>query len=696
MKVVQIYINSVIELANSLIFKSEVQARAMNKPLTELGIRIPSDKREWRYYQHISGKKFDGDVPVLLESLDDGTEIELTIEALAHHKKTSNVYRYNREFIEELISNYPDMCIYIKGCFYPISIERAIDVPDCTILWHDDSLVEPQEVSLFRRLSEWMRSVHIAWFAESWEITQDAFTLAFWEQLYPAIPAKILEIRLALTHTPETHSHHIELFLSSHQKTHEYLPYLTLRQKQSLYRNIRYFERNSGKEYVLEWLIDDFLTGWNMRTVTYDVSAAKHDPSTGEVAPKPIAIRRALNFKEEEQGRDAEVVPTEALIQKEFGLAYDNPNNSDEYLESLNFKLGLTQYPEQTTKLIEVTAVDPNGLEEFYLEDVLVNEWLHNASTGRYAAYHEILNPLTGDTLRMSTCELFALFMYASAKGYSGTELNKLDSFIAIGVQNKNWVSTEDYHGMLRDSWPERWNPIVDFYTDSFYDIYSSIVTPDELYITATEILKFKRQRQLFTYNRLRTDDIAAAELCFRHSYIEVDCDLNLPEDNYHDFFQRFGISYDDISSEAWQDIAKDAFNTATAYDRNSQISHQEIQRAMVGLLTRLSSYTIHFAQQMAVERNTISEPLFSTIGDTPVRAEGTVVVENQTHAPSNFITESYGTVEAPELFVDILTYDAPTEYEYEFDHTVGCSVIVEHAVNINVNVPTTDIERVS
>lgn len=700
MKNVQIYIQQVIALAGSLVIRSETIARAMNMPLEENGLAVPDDKTKWRYFLHLNGDYFIHshpsvtDQPVMLTSLDNGEEIRLTKEVLEDHKKTSNVYRYNPEYVKRLIKKYPSMSIFIRGVFNPISLERSISAEDCTILYHDKSLVEKQEASLLLEVSRWLRNVHRRFFYEGYVVSNDAYVTAFWTNVYAFLPARIKLIRSRLTHTQETHSFHIEQFLASHQYLDEFLPYLTLHQKMFLYRNIRYIERNTGKEEILQTLVHVFLTGWDMPTSMYDVGQLIHSVEDGELLPQPTVQEVPMNFQEQQDGRDASLIDTRELLQKEVGLAYDNVNNFDEYLEDLDNRLQYTQYPDQPTKVIEVTAVDPAELEPFRIEEVLVNEWLHLAALGTYDAYHEILNPLNGDTLRLTTKELFVMFHYSAFKGFSGYSEVKIPKYIAAGTQLKRWATREEYHKFLPESWVGRWDELVSFYTDTHHEIYSNIITADELYTNAQSILKAKVARHRYGYNLHRTEARVAAQAAFNYNYFDVECDLGLPDKTYAEFFARFGVDYEQISEESWQDIATDALNAATAFEDNAEISHKDIQSAMVRLLTRLSSYTIHFASRMATDAPIVTNPLLQTIGSTNTEAAGHSFTDRPQTTVQKLVTESYGSAITPPLYQDILAHDVPQEVVMYFDQTVGLTVHTEELVAFEINPPTTDLDK--
>lgn len=622
-----IFVSQTIDLANSLIIKSENIAEQMNLWVLEHGTEsISADRATWRYYLHLAGKRHPLDVPIAIKSLDTGEIIELTPESLNRHKKTGNVYRSNAKYVDELIEDNPAYSVYIHGCFRPIPLNVSIPAQDCTILLYDTLLVEPQELSIINELENWMRAVHYRYMAEGWKVHNDCFVLAFYSVLFPLLVGRILYERLKNNHTPEAHSFFVTEFLASHQKLNEYIPYMTREQLYATYRNIRTWERSSGQGETFDWLVDVFLTGWDMPAVAYNVAQLNHDPSTGDdadVVPRPTAYRRSLNFLERVSGRDLDLVPTEDVILKEYPLASSNPRYMEAYREDLNNKLSLTQYPVQPTKLVEITAIDPESLDRYEKTHSVWNEWVHMVMLGKYNTMHEVVNPTNGDTLRMTSKELIALYLYAGLKGYAGIGLKTFPTFAIHDVLIKRWVSFDEMERHLVPSLPGRFDSLIHYYTDTHYEQASQITDSGMMYDAAMAIWTAKQQRWVYGKNRLKLTDRAAAEQLFKYHYrdYQVTLDVNYP--NYDMFFKSFGMDYQMISNETWQDIATSAFNTGTDYENKRSISQSEIQRAMVGLMTQLSSYSIHFASKMSSGSYEVMDPICPILDDIGSSSEG-------------------------------------------------------------------------
>ncbi|ANZ49453.1 putative virion structural protein [Erwinia phage vB_EamM_Kwan] len=685
-----------IALAKSLIFKSDIIAQQMNLAITENGGTVLSDRFTWRYYQHLAGIRHETDKPLLIRSLDTKKDIELTPANMALHKKTSNAYRGDPDtYIDGLIGTYPDYAVYIRGVFNPVPLSVSVPARECSILYYNKSLVEPQETSLITRMEEWIYAVHVRWMAEGWRVHNDAFVLAFYLKLFPRLGAELMDRRLEKIHTVETHSFHVTEFLASHQELHEFVPYLTNKMKFTLYRNIRFWERNSGKSTIFDWMVDTLFTGWSMPAVSYTVSQKIHDPTTGsddDVNPLPIAYSKSLNYEERDSGRDLNLLSTNDVIQKEYGLAYDNAEYQQEYQDDLDSRLGLTLYAAQPTKLVEVTSIDPEAIERWEFTHLLFNEWLHYTARGTYNIMHEVLNPTTGDTIKISTKELLALYLYAGFKGFSGVALEKIPDFNAMGVLIKRWVSVEEMHNYLIPSWPGRYDRMVSYFADTHYEQLTPIENAEEMYSVAQTIMQNKRRRWVFAGNRKVLTENAAGKLLFQYFYRDYKCPLNLNYKSYDEFFKIYNIDYTLISQETWQDIAKDAFNLGTAFESSASISQAEIQRAMVKLISKLASYTVHFAARMSSDTFDVTDPITPLIDDMLLAGSGTIDVD---HTPATVVSVKSKSRAHCDTVLDVtpsIKTSVPTRIRATMNVFMGIQVSTKSSIRVNIEQPPLEV----
>lgn len=679
-----------IALAKSLIIKSESIAQTMNLAITENGGYVSSDRNTWRYYLHLAGRRHDADKPILITSLDTQQLIELTTENLSIHKKTSNVYRSNTEYIDKLIETYLDYAVYIKGCFWPVPLRVSVPVQDCSILYYNPALVESQEQSLIHNLEKLIIAFHTRFMADGWKTYNDAFVLAFYNMLWPQLPGAIMRLRAGKQHTLETHTYYVTEFLASHQELHEFIPYMTRTQMFTVYRNIRYWERNSGKKEIFDWMVETFFTGWSMPAVAYRVGQQIHDPSTGldeDLTPLPVGYQEALNYTERNSGRDLDLVSTADIIQKEMPLAYNNAVHQPEYQADVDRRLGLTQYPNLTTKLIEVTAIDPEAIERWEFTHAIFNEWLHLTAKGQYNISHDFLNPTNGDTIKISTKELMALYLYAGFKGYSGVALEKIPVFHALGVQIKRWVSVDEMRNhLVNDSWEGRYDKTINYFADTQYEVVGNLLSNDELYESATTMITNKRRRYAYSYNRHKIKDRAAALQLFAYHYKDYRCDLKLPYRDYEEFFQNLGFDYTIISDETWQDIATDAFNMGTNMENRATLSQGEIQRSMVKLMSKLSSYTIHFAARMSADSYDITDPITPILGDIAASAAMSTSIDDPTVGVVSVKASARMRTGTPlSVMPEIIKMSMPRNYKFRMNIYMGIQVRVHQSIRIDI-----------
>lgn len=126
-------------------------------------------------------------------------------------------------------------------------------------------------------------------------------------------------------------------------------------------------------------------------------------------------------------------------------------------------------------------------------------------------------------------------------------------------------------------------------------DVYASI---EAFHDVCTEIYrKVLKHRELHALvedkdNRAYIEQMV--DLCYH------DVDVNLGNGrSFDEWFTEKELSITNMSRGEWLDLAMDILNTATGVVFNRDKSLRRIQEAMIGIMSKLSSYSVHYLKQM-------------------------------------------------------------------------------------------------
>lgn len=623
-----IYINNTIALARSLVIKLNSEATAMNRKYIDSGIPIPTKKTDWRYYLHLAGEYSTLDTPMKIVSLDTMEEIVFNKENLKRHKKTRSVYLYGREYVDRLKARYGEQGMLIRGILNPVDINVAVAASDGSILGYTPALIEPQEHSLVSELESKIKYFIAGYVMESLMEVDDLYVTTMSSIIYSFLVPNLLDIRTKYIKTQQTHSFHITAYLASNQHLDEFMPYLTLSQQMFLYRNILYIERNTGMQGTLDLLIARLLTSRNLPIYDYTIRQQDMNVEEGELVPIPVFAKNQLNLKTGLTSRDLNVFDFRSVLYKEIPLATHNLEKFDELTEEAEFLSSYSSVSNLPTKILEVSAIDPENVAPIKYIDVLINEWIHMAGNGTYTAQLEILNPLNGDTVRLDPKSMFLVYIYAHMAGFHGIEMKGIAPFVAIAPLHKEWVPDEELLAMVPYDQLLGWDTELEFFAKTAIISEENILTVDEFVLEAKRIEKSKRVRHSFAYQPTRHTDRIARRTMYNHFYRDVTVDLRPAGiDTYQMLFKSLAIDVDDMSIDGWKDMAMQALDSATLFSTTAKISISDIQGAMVRLLRRLSSYTIQFIEEIVGGEVNFVPPLTAIPGNTFEDVYGNAVV---------------------------------------------------------------------
>ena len=620
----KIYFEETVALCRSMVIKFDALADAMNRPLTELGVEIPVDKTRWRYYKHLAGDYHALDTQMTIKSLDDSSVIVFNKENLEVHKKTKMVYLNNVSFVDALERQYPMQTILVRGILRPLPYEQTLNADDGTILYYDSKYLEPQEQSVIPEAQQWVQSYLYRYMMESFTLTDELYVPAVIGQIYTNLPIKIMGIRYQRVKTAETHSFHIRRYLASHNRLDEFVDYMTLEQQLYLYRNILYIQRHTGMAQTFEDLIEHLMSLRNLPVYDYTLRQQKIDLDAGVLTPLPKFVRTPINLDTTLASRTVDEWPIEDVLYKEVNQAVDNIDYVGNYIAETNELVENSQIGKLPTKLVHAAAIDPEDLASIKLIDVLINHWALLATNGTYTVEGSIMNPITGDTWKFSASELLLFYIYAYMYGYHGVRLTKFPSFKALDTAKLRWISKEEYLKVVPPHQYQYWDHPIEFFQETYYEIYNTVQTADDLMSICTELLNKQRLRHQYVFQPHRTWQRAGLESLYNYSYQDVIVSPTVKNCvDYADWFRALNFDYEMLSMDEYQELALELLDAGTSYDAKNMIGLKEIQAAMVKLFKRLSSYTIQFIEEVISDDNVIVDPLVATPDTTMESLKG-------------------------------------------------------------------------
>lgn len=241
-----------LNLINSLTIKSNTVALAMNKYLNAYGVIVSDDKTTWPFYLNISGEAHSANTPILINSIETNTSMELTVDNLTSHQITKNELLKYSDFFNDVIKENPGQSLYIRGILNPIDINTAIDAIDGTILYHRETYLSYNEVSIIEDLNR--VSTH---FVDRWDIPEyleieDLYASSMYVTLISHLIKRIFMIRFGNIQTVEINDNYMFNVLGSTFGIGTYATILNNSSRLWLVKNIKFLTHNIGKDLILD------------------------------------------------------------------------------------------------------------------------------------------------------------------------------------------------------------------------------------------------------------------------------------------------------------------------------------------------------------------------------------------------------------------------------------------------------------
>lgn len=587
----KLYLENVIALAETLVIKSDYSAYRQNEYMAHVHGNAsfnPGDKTTWKYYLNLSGEYHALDKRMTVTSLDTLQEIEFNKANLAVHKQTAEAYQYGSRYYRELLLRFPENEIIILGILYPVDIQVAINAPDFSVLAYPSYLVEEHEYSLITNINEWLDKWRIRWHSRTFHLSDELYGVTNLGIMYLQLVPLILNLRMQACRTSEVHSYHLQQYLGSHGFLNRFYMQLTRKQALWLYRNIRYIERHSGKQDTFEWLIENILSErgiplseFNMLHNTTDMPA--------DLRPEATFVKTLLNEAAAQNAVRDNYYTTAGLLKKEIPLTTGNADYVKFHGQEIDELLERSYSGELKTKVLESAMIDYTDAVPQTLHSVYINQWIYFANTSRMPVYIRVPNPHTGVEMVMSTKNAYLYFLYAHWKLANVT----MDTIPPLFVQRR--ILEEDF-GV------QKLTDIVDgelITSDEAQTVYDSryqvgaVTTLEEYRKTCQDAHKQIILQHNFHYKEEHLEKRAYYEAMVTRLYADELMVHDQQDKSYPAFLAANGLAYEDLTLDEWQQLYESIYEKITGVDMTVTANIASVQKAMIGIMQQLSSYSI-------------------------------------------------------------------------------------------------------
>lgn len=645
-KFLQSYIDDSKKLAKTIVIKSSVAAESINSDIklkNSSFIIDDLDPSSWKYYLNISGSYHTLDEPMVITSLDTLEEITFSKENLAIHTATAKAYQFDSRYYYSLVNKYPNQVQLILGILYPCDINVAISSKDGTILSYPKYLVEEQESTLLIDLEDYIIRMLERWYIPAFNITDNLYTASFYAILYLNIFIKILNLRLARVKSSEAHSFHIREYLASHDYLDVYIPYMTLKQKLWLYRNLNYLFRNTGKVEQFKTLVQKLLT--DRRIPLSEFTVRQLGNFDDNYFPNLRIRRKPVN--PEVNTADKKYFELDDLYSIEDPLVYGNKDYLDIHNNKISEKLKLSLSNVLQTKDLESKMVDISDSVPFPLDEVLLYLWATMIDKGLYNAIVTFKDPKTSENISIEAKDAFIYMQYITLKSLGISTVNIPDFVNLRSVRSpkpllaellyfvdKSLINVVNAAVDIRNNFPDL---TLTHSTSSFFNLGKNIF--DECLrhwyiISHTEDL----------YERVYVENVALS--MFETRLVTL---VDQPTTVESFLTSRNLREYDYTYKEA-EVLIQSIFNAATGLDIDNSKLLKNIQKAMIAIMKTLSSYTVQYITDIndsdIIPLNWSAVRLGNIVedgGEYIYLPEGVFIVDTNSNCKDDLIIESIG-----------------------------------------------------
>lgn len=381
-------------LTNSLVIKLKDTANLMNTGLLQSSqYSVPLDKHEWKYYLNLAGKKHFTNHDVKIKLFGTSDIVSLSKQTLDNNPYTKKELRNFNSYYYDLVNEYPEDELYIRGCIYPVDIDKAINAEEGTILSYDAQYVQDNEYSLIDHIQIYVKDFLHRWNVREYTITDTLYYPILLAVLYANLPNKIMSVRNAAIQTNEVHDFHLQHYFNSNSALWENISSFNKQSILWLYNNMEYINKHVGQHLSFDKLLTNLFEPNSIGIGTYTLKkpiTADEDVSNlnqpGHTPTKVTTIIRALNPAY--LNTDVEV-PLKELVEKE--LDKNNTLNLPIYRDAKDYLLRhedevANSYPvtSNETKALDIFSgdvFDPHGIA---LYNLILDYWIYHVANNSF------------------------------------------------------------------------------------------------------------------------------------------------------------------------------------------------------------------------------------------------------------------------------------------------------------------------
>lgn len=540
----------------------------------------------WKYYLNVSGQYHPLDTEMTVTSLDTLQTIVFSKDNLIIHTATAEAYAYGSRYYHALVRRYPEQEQLILGILYPADIQTALSADDGSILAYPSVLVEPQEITLIADLEAFIKRYQVRWDVKAFAVSDGYYAAAQKAILFMNLVPKLLNLRLKRCKTHEAHSFHIREYLASHEGLDRFLPYLTLKQSLFLYRNINYLERNSGKTEQFKKLVNRLLT--ERRIPLNEFSIRQLSTFDADFYPEINIRRKAINTQYNVPEKDYFDLPT--LYLTERPLVYGNNNYYDSQENQITRQLSNSIASVIQTKDLESKMVDYNDAVPDPLEVVLLRQWAYLAGKGYYQSIVNFKDPKTLETRSLTALDAFIYMTYVTCLSLD-IMIDEVPLFINIKARKHPLPTKEELYSVVDHGFPDLLPLAEKLIQDQ--PIFTSIVSSKHFYELNHKIFEQSRFHWFLTSS---IEDYykrgLVANMIYQLYFDEAMLLTPEPTAMATWLTNRNLPVYDYTYAQAIE-LTRNIFTAATHLVVDNTKLLKNIQKAMISILTQLSSYSV-------------------------------------------------------------------------------------------------------